>query len=175
MFHQFAVQREETATHPKNREDSTCCIEKDERVEVQDNILHLQPPEEVAEQEPGHLEDIRAVMDPRLLFPVPGRVRDVDDPEADDIELHEQVVAVPVPGIEIVEVDALEGALRDRRVAVLGVHHLPVAARDLGEHGECRVPDKPPRTHPLAVIRADQPVAHRVVASPRDDRVEKIG
>lgn len=90
-----------------------------------------------------------------------------------DVEPDEKVVAVAVALVDAVEGKLGERFYRDRRVAVLGVHHLPVARGDLGKEREDGVPEAPPRRHPLPIGLVDEAVALRVVGPPLDDRVEE--
>lgn len=144
-------------------------------MEPEHDVLHLQAPEEVLEEEPGDFEDVGTVLDPGLLPAVFCRVGDVAHAEPADIEPDHDVVAVAVAGVDVVKADAFERPGGDGGVAVLGVHHLPVAGRDLGEEGEDGVADEPPGAHALPERRGEEAVADGVVAPAVDDGVEEHG
>jgi len=144
-------------------------------VEPEHDVLHLQAPEEVLEEEPGDFEDVGTVLDPGLLPAVFCRVGDVAHAEPADVEPDHDVVAVAVAGIDVVKADAFERPGGDGGVAVLRVHHLPVAGRDLGEESEDGVADEPPGAHALAVRGGEEAVADGVVAPAVDDGVEEHG
>ena len=101
-------------------------------------------------------------------------MRYIDDAESPDVQFHQQVVAIAVFRVDIIETDSLERPCRDGGEAVLGVHHLPVAGGHLGEEGEDCVSEEPPLAHALPVDGADQAVAHGVVALAVDYRVEEL-
>ena len=143
-------------------------------MEAQDHVLHLQPPEKILQKEPRYLENIRTVLYPGLFTAVSGGMWYIDHPEPPDVELYQQVVAIAVFWVDIIQTYSLQRPCGYCGESVLGVHHLPVAGGHLGEEGEDGVAEEPPCAHALPVDGADQAVAHGVVALAVDDRVEEF-
>ena len=150
-------------------------IEKYQGVKVQDDIFHLQAPEKILQEEPGNADNVGVVLDARSLEPVACRVRNVNHTKTHHVELNENVVAIPVPRIDVVQADMLERTFRDGGIPVLRVHHLPVAAGNLREHGKDGVPGKTPPAHPFPEIGVNQAVSHGIVTLVANDGTEKIG
>lgn len=127
ILDEFKVQREDPHHNAENTERDTKDVEEHQRVKPHNDVLHLQPPEEILQEKPREPHDVTAVLDLRPLKPIARRMRDVHHAESVDVEPHEDIVAVAVPRVDGVERDRLERPRRDRRVAVLWVDQLPVA------------------------------------------------
>lgn len=168
-------ERNQPPEHSDRREHRPGGVEEREGVKAHLDVLRLQAEEEVPEEELRDPRDVGRVADLRLLPAVAGRDRDVRNPAPADVQPDQEVVAVAVALIDLGEREGLEGLYRDRRVAVLGVHHLPVARGDLGEEGEEGVAETPQGRHPLPVGLVDEAVALGVVGPAVDDRVEEVG
>lgn len=163
-----------SSKHSEYGQGHSQCIIKHQRMEGKHHVLHLQPPEEVPEKEPRYLENIRTVLYPGLFTAVPCGMWYIDHAESPDVEFYQQVVAIAVLRVDIIETDSLQRPCGYCGEAVLGVHHLPVAGGHLGEEGEDGVTEEAPCAHALPVDGADQAVAHGVVALAVDDRVEEL-
>lgn len=70
VLHKFMEQGEDATDDPAYTEHRPEDIEKYQGVEVQNHVLHLQPPEEIMEEKTGEFYDIRAVFDPRFFSTV---------------------------------------------------------------------------------------------------------
>lgn len=166
---------DEPPEHPKRREHRPGGIEEDEGVETHLDVLGPEAEEEVAEEEARDLRDVGGVADARLLLAVPRGDGDVLHPHAIDVHPDQEVVAVAIALVDVVEGEGREGPGRDRGVAVLRVHHLPVTRGDLGEEGEDRVAKAPPLAHTGPVVFADEAVALGIVGLAVDDGIEEGG
>ncbi len=144
-------------------------------MEAEDDVLHLQAPEEVLQEESGEPDDVGAVPDAGLLPAIAGWVGDILHPESIDVQPDEDIITVPIAGVDGIKRDRLECPAGDGGVAVLGIDHLPVPGGDLGEEGEEGVAEEAPLAHPTPELAVDEPVAHAVVGLPVYYRIEEMG
>src|ERR1700756_3631436 len=84
-------------------------IEEDERMEVADDVLLAQSPEEAAQQQPGDARHDPVVAEGGALSDaVHGTGRKVADSCIPDVEVHEQVVGESVSRIHVLEIELRE-------------------------------------------------------------------
>ena len=108
ILHEFEIQGIDSHNDTENTESDPEEVIEHQRVEPHDDVLRLQPPEKVLQEEPGKPYDVTAVLDFRPFKPVACRVGDVLYAEPVDVEPHEDIVAVAVSRVDGVERDRLK-------------------------------------------------------------------
>ncbi len=102
--------------------------------------------------------------DPRdLAHAVHGLDRHVAHAEVVVVQLDEEVVGEPVTTVEAIEMEDRERLPGNRGVSGLAVGHVPVARRDLGEHGQDGVAEVTVTRDDLPGLTSEQAVPLRVV------------
>ena len=170
--------RKPSSTKPSTRPTSVArspnAVEEHERVEVPDDVLLAQAPEEAAQEQPRDARDDAAIADARALADAVHRTgREVAHARVPDVQVHEHVVREPVARVHALEVELREHRPADRRVARLRVGDVPVAGRDLRQHRQHRVAEVARARDELPRLAGEEPVRLRVVELAARDRLDE--
>src|SRR4029450_10283087 len=137
-------------------------------------VMYAHQAEEALKEQPSDRRDDAPELDLRALADAVDRARgNVPHARVPDVQVDEHVVGEAVAAVDPVEVEPLERLAVDRRVAGLRVGDVPVAGRDLGQHGQDGVAKVAVPGHEIPRLAGEEPGRLRVVEIATGDRTDR--
>ena len=102
----FEIEAVDAQYQGQQAEERAKKIKEHERVETKNNIFHLHPPEKIPHKKAGEPDDVGTIVNPGFFPPILGRMGHIFNTEPNDIQSHEEIIAVPIHRIDIIETDS---------------------------------------------------------------------